>query len=121
VLGVDISLVPAPRIDVYALKCSISVVRVIFGLIAEWFWSVFADGNLDTLARKRFAQRRTFNDTGKLLGRENLELLRKAGGQHRGTASIEGVVALPTADIYKVHLESGNRISALIQLETGRL
>lgn len=41
--------------------------------------AILADGDLDALQRKAFAQWRTLDHTGKLFGRENLEWLREDG------------------------------------------
>ena len=80
---------------------------------------VLPDGYFDPLSRKGPAERRGFDHTRKLLGRVDLERLRKGGCKYRGFPLVELVRGLAhritvRSHIDKVHLESIGRQSVSI-------
>jgi len=60
------SRAPAPLVDVALSELGVIIVAVTFA-------TIFPDGNFDALTGKGFAEFGGFDDTRKLLGRENCE------------------------------------------------
>ena len=58
-------------------------------LVAPGTPRILPDGDLDPLFRERLAQVCAVNHAGKLLGREDLELIAETGGEDRGGAGVE--------------------------------
>lgn len=83
----------------------LSIVVIVFFAIAQRLGPVFPDGDLDPLRGETLAQTRALDDAGELLGRKDLEDVRKGGGENGRRARVEAG-ALLIADVDKVHLQS---------------
>lgn len=81
-------------------RLSLHIISIVLGLIAQVLRAVLADGYLDALLCKAFAQRGAFDDTGELLSGVDCEGCREATSKNRAFSSRhDGVCALAGANI----------------------
>ena len=92
-----------------------SFIMIIFLSTGQRLGTILSNGNLDALGGKTFTERRTLDDAGKLLGREDLKDVTKGTGQDRGGAGVESIVV---TDVDEIHLQSERRMT--ISLRSGK-